>query len=309
MKRVLIPALMLLASLAGGCGDFAWFASKESDYVKPAVAVTKFDSRVSAPNGWDLGGGLADVLVDRLMATHRFHVMERKEMDAVVRELKLQNSGATRDQQKLAVGKLKNVQYLVRGVVTDFGIVKGGDGFLSGGWSLFGGGNKAVMAITLVVVDVESGEIICSESLEESVSTSDVDMNASYKGVGFGGSTFNRTSMGKATVAVIDRAVKRVIAAIACQPWAPRIAHIQEDSAVLINGGRDHAVKVGQEFEVVETGAPILNPDTGDVLTHTAGKLIGRLRVTQVQDHYCVADVISGKLADIKVGQNCRRPQ
>ena len=114
--------------------------------------------------------------------------------------------------------------------------------------SIFGV-NQAVMGIIIYVVDVESGEVIASENITESVSTSNVAVEVAYKGIGFGGCVLSHSS-GRATSRVIDRAVKRITAAIAAQPWEPRVALVQADGSVLINGGRDRGVKFGAEFEV-----------------------------------------------------------
>ena len=164
------------------------------------------------------------------------------------------------------------------------------------------------MGIILYVVDVESGEVIASENITESVSASDVAVNVAYKGVSFGGSSFYRTPLGRATTRVVDRAVKRITAAIAAQPWEPKVALVQDDGSVIINGGRDRNVKTGAEFDVVEEGPPILDPTSGDVIGHSQGKSVGRLIVAEVHDRYAVATVVEGKSADFHPGQNCRRP-
>jgi curli biogenesis system outer membrane secretion channel CsgG len=283
-------------------------ADPRADYVKPTVAVMKFENRAPFPLGWNLSEGMADVLVDRLVSTKRYHVVERPELDSVLREIRLQNTGATRTESRAALGRLKNVQYLVKGTVTDFGHVAANTGFLNlGNWDIFGGGNQAVMGITLYVVDVESGEIICSESLQESVNTSDLNVKAVYQGVAFGGTVFYRTPLGKATARVLDKAVRRITDVIASRPWEPKIAHVQPDNTVIINGGQNRGIQMGQEFDVMETGMPIIDPDTGDVLGNRPGRSVGRVRVSEVRECYSVAWVTSGNTATLQTGMRCRK--
>ena len=308
--RTLIGSLTFLAvACCAGCSDdFSWGA--KGDFVKPTVAVMKFENRAPFQMGWNLSDGMADMLVARLVETKRFHVVERPEIDSVMNELRFQHSGATRDQRKAELGRLKNVQYLVKGTVTDFGHVSASRGFgAAGGWDIFGGSTRAVMGMTLYVVDVESGEIICSESMEESVRANDLAVKAVYKDVGFGGSTFYQTPLGRATNRVIDKAIKRIAAAIASRPWEPKIATVQPDGSVIINGGQDHGVKAGAEYDVVEAGQPILCPDTGDMIGRQPGKVLGRVRVYDVRDRYSLASVLSGRAGDFQPGQRCQKAQ
>jgi curli biogenesis system outer membrane secretion channel CsgG len=310
MKNLWMLSALAALLVGAGCEGNSGLGRNPDDFVKPTIAVMKFENRASFPLGWNLGGGMQEVLVDRLMATNRYHVIERQELASVIGEIKLQQSGATRSQGRAATGRLKNCQYLIKGVVTDFGHVSsknGGAAFRDMG-SIFGGSSRAVMGIILYVVDVESGEVIASENITESVSTSDVSVDTAYKGIGFGGSAFYRTPLGKATSKVVDRAVKRITAAIAAQPWEPRIALVQADGSVVINGGRDRSVKSGAQFDVMEDGPPILDPTSGDVIGHSAGKEVGRIVVSEVRDRYSVATIVEGRAADFQAGQPCRPP-
>jgi hypothetical protein len=191
--------------------------------------------------------------------------------------------------------------------VTDFGHVSTHSGGVGGNsWDIFGGSNRAVMGIVLYVIDVESGEIIASENIEESVSARDLSVKAAYSGISFGGSAFYQTPLGRATRKVVERAVKRITTAIAAQPWQPQIALVREDGSVVINGGRDRGVRSGAEFEVVEVGPPILDPATGDAIGQSAGRSIGRIIVHEVRERYSTATVVIGRAADFKPGQPCR---
>ena len=304
---LLTVSLVAAAIGAGGCGE-GFGSLRSGNYVKPTVAVMKFENRAPFPLNWDLGGGMREILVDRLVATKRYQVVERPELGFVVGELQLQQAGVTRPEGRAEPNRLKNVQYLVKGTVTDFGHVSTNRGFLglpSG--DVFGGTNRAVMGITLYVVDVESGEIITSESLEESVRASDVSVQGAYKDVAFGGSVFYQTPLGRATAKVIDKAVKRITTTIAASPWKPKVALVRADGTVVLNGGRDRGVRRGTEYDVVEPGEPILDPDTGDRLGHAAFRSAGRIRIREVYPAYSAADVVRGVAEDFRPGLLCRK--
>jgi len=294
-------------TLLSGCSGRGW-GENPADFVKPTIAVMKFENRAPFPLGWNLGDGMRDILVDRLVATGRYTVVERPEIAAVLRELRFQHSGATRAQRRAAAGRLKNVQYLIKGTVTDFGHVSTSSGFARAlGWDVLTGKARAVMGMTLYVVDVESGEIIASESIEESVRANDLAVRATYKGVAFGGRTFYRTPLGRATARVIDKAVRRITRVIAARPWEPKIALVQAQGSVILNGGRDRRVQVGDEFEVCAEGAAIIDPDTGDEIGRHPGRTLGRIRVVRVEPRYSVAEVVAGKAEEFAVGARCRR--
>jgi hypothetical protein len=207
----------------------------------------------------------------------------------------------------VAAKRLKNCRYLIKGTVTDFGFVSR-DTASAGlfNWNLFGGSNKAVMGIILYVVDVESGEIIASESIEESVQAKQAASQADTKNISFGGTTFYQTPLGQATSKVIDRAVKGITAAIATAPWEPAVAMVQADGTVVINGGRDRSIDVGMRLEILAPGQPIVDPVTGDTIGYSPGKRLGSTEVIEVQPRYSVARVISGQAAEFVPGSACR---
>jgi len=304
MKRAIVLAALVACA---GCNLRGY--DPVANCVRPTIAVMKFENRSGFPMQWDLGQGMKDVLVDRLMQSGRFRVIERPEIDSVVRELRFQHSGATRKEQRAELGRLKNVKYLIKGTVTDFGHVANSTGFLGlDKLNIFHAANLAVMGITMYVIDVESGEIICSESLHESVRASDTKVQAIYQHMAFGGSLFYRTPLGKATARVIDRAIDRISDTITSQPWEPKIALVRAGS-VIINGGADRRVRPNARYEVLERGQAIMDPDTGDVLGYQPGRVVGVVEVRDVQPLYSVAAIVQGDAKEFRVGQYCRRAQ
>ncbi len=306
MKTHAVIALLLsAAACCAGCGG--GLGGDPSAYIKPSVAVMKFENRAQFDMRWDLGGGMRDILVDRLVATGRYHVIERPELDSIIRELKIQNSGMTREHSRAEVGRIKNVQYLIKATITDFGHVSTNTGFLGlPSVDMMGASHKAVMGMTLYVVDVESGEIITSESIEESVRASDLSVKAQYRDVTLGGSVFYRTPLGRATARVIGKAVGRITETIAARPWQPRIALVQADGTVVINGGRNRRVRNGASYEVYHLGSPILDPDTGDVIGNQPGAAIGRIQIREVRPECSVGGILAGAGGNFQVGQRCR---
>ncbi len=304
--------LVLAVVFITGCGQYGMTMSDmplmppSAGYVKPTVAVMRFNCNASVPGHWNVADGLRDVLADRLVASGRFRVIERPELAAVSDEVHLQQTGQTRSQQRVAPGQFKNVQYLIKGTVVDFGQVAVSTSFMD--WpqrfQAMGAAQQAVVSVTLQVVDVESGEIISSEFLEQAVPAHTVAAQAGYKDVAFGGSVFWRQPLGEAMGRVVDKCVRRVSSSVASAPWAPRVAGVQ-NGQVIINGGWDRRVRTGTQLDVLAQGGKIVDPDTGDVIGSPPGRAVGSVLVTQVFPRYSVARIISGEAAAIEYGQRC----
>ena len=72
---------------------------------------------------WDIGKGVADLIVDELVNDGSFRVIERKRLDAILAEQNFSNSERA-DPSAAAVakiGKALGVKYLIVGSITKFG--------------------------------------------------------------------------------------------------------------------------------------------------------------------------------------------
>ena len=134
----------------------------------------------------------------------------------------------------------------------------------------------------------------------------DMNSQASYRGVGFGGSQFHQTPLGRATASVIDKAVRKITHTIAAQPWEPKLAMIGQDRTVVINGGQDRRVQAGEYYDVLQTGEAILDPNTGDMIGRRGGSVVGRVQISSVEPLCSQAAIITGQSDKFQVGQRCR---
>jgi len=305
-KTVLV--IILSMAICSGCDALGFGSGDPARYVKPSVAVIKFDNRAPFPLEWDLGDGMKEMLTDALVTSERYRVIERLEIDTVLRELRFQYTGSTRQAGRASQGRLKNVQYLIKGTITDFGHVSNSRGLLThiDYFEWFSSDQKAIMGMTLQVIDVESGEVVSSTRLEEAVNARDVTVNATYSKMAMGGGMFVRTPLGRATANVIGKAVKQITSAIANRKWNPKVAALQPDGTIALNGGENRKIKNGAIYEVRDLGKAIVNPENEDILGYTRGKIIGWLEVTQVKELYSIARIVSGDRSAFKPGQLCR---
>jgi curli biogenesis system outer membrane secretion channel CsgG len=90
---------------------------------KPTVAVLRFKNKADNP-WWQRSGAQAvqDVFVTELVKSGRFRVVEREQLQALMREKNLTLSGDVDPATAVRVGKLLGVNYLLTGAVTEYGV-------------------------------------------------------------------------------------------------------------------------------------------------------------------------------------------
>ena len=303
MKSLLRAACVLILTCLTACAPNNFARPDQYKYEKPRVAILDFENKASLSNQWKLSEGMRNMLVDALVKTDSYTVLTRNDLGAVLTELDIQKKPHFREQGKLQQGNLKNVQYLIKGAVTDFAHVKGGAfRFVGSNLGLGIGSDVAVVSLTLYVIDVESAEIIASKSMEGTASAGSVDFATTYKDMAIGGKSFSSTPLGKATQEVMEQCLKHIAQVIATQQWYPSVVKVN-GPALIISGGVDRHIMIGSHWSGYDKGEPLIDPKTGDVLGQEPGKYSGRIRVTEVLDKYSKAEIIEGVF---KEGQNLR---
>ena len=276
-----------------GCQKVNYKPADEAKFLKPTIAVMSFENRAPVHTKWHLGQALSDQLIDRLMATRRYIVLERAQLHAVMRELQRTEDAEFRQVGQPQRGQLKHVKYLIKGTITDFGHVENIEGIFQPIVSLFGSTSHAVVSATIYVIDVQNGQVIASSSVEEKIRDKKAQGKVSFDDMAFGSYTFYHTPLGRATNKMLDKAVRSIARIIAEQSYQPKIASVLNDQ-VIVNGGKDRKLRVGDEFAVRPASQGVLDPDTGDLLGHVTGSIIGYVRIVQVTGKFSIAKVVTG---------------
>jgi curli biogenesis system outer membrane secretion channel CsgG len=264
------------------------------DLHAPVVAVTSFENRSGFAGQWQLGSGMADLLVSELVSSRNFNVVERQHFEGIVNEIQRQQTRLFRGEGKTTVGRMKNAQYLIRGVINDFSQTGGGGLSVAFRSLFFGGrGHNARVALTLTTVDIETGQIIAAVQSTGLVRTREAYAETNYKGVSFGGDIFFSTPLGKATARAIRGGVKQIIKDMPENPWRPMIS-CMKNGVVILNGGKDRNFRENTTYIVRAPAEPITDPATGDILTFLPGARVGTIRVTRVDDKVAFAEVLKG---------------
>lgn len=173
MKKLTVT--FLIAALAALVLAPHAFAQEE----KPRIAVLEFEHKAGGGYWWQGGAeAMQDVFVTELVKSGKFRVIDREQLNAMMRERGLATSGDLDPASAVRIGKMIGADYFLTGAVTEYGVTdKGGSGF---GISIKK--RDFVAAANARLIDVETGEIVWADEARAQETTSKVRV----RGVGGG---------------------------------------------------------------------------------------------------------------------------
>lgn len=173
---------------------------------KPRMAVMRFTNNTNA-HWWHSGVGseLSDMLSNELSSTKKFRIVERREVESVVSELKFGESGLVDPSTKSKLGRIKGAQYLVMATVSAFeeGTSKKGGGLNFMGIGVGARSAKAYIAVDLKIVDVETSEVIDTRTIEATSESTSHALSGGFMGIGGNVEKEQKTPVGKAIRACV----------------------------------------------------------------------------------------------------------
>ena len=283
--RLTAVFLMLAVALVGAPSSV--FAQ-----AKIRIAVSNFENN-STWSWWgdNLGRAAADELATQLVQTGKFTVIERAQLDAILREQNLGASGAVTSATAAKVGKLLGVQLLLTGSITAFSIKRTSIGLRGIGGSY----SNAESKVDARLVNTETGEVMIV-----AVGQGNKRMGGGY----FKGVSAEQTFDQGAAQEALRPAVEQVVVKLSEQtnslqsmtPAAPEGQIVSTRAgSYYINRGAGAGIKVGQKFQVHHVVDEIKDAD-GRLLDKVIEQT-GVLEVTQVLANSAVCKLVSGKAA------------
>lgn len=266
--------------------------------LKKRVAVMDFEDK--AHYGNNIGSGITDMLVTALVESKKFIVIEREELENIMKEQGLGMSGAVTPQSAAKVGQLLGVELMITGSVSEFGTKKdkvGGGLSNLGGFNLGVSSESARSVVDIRLVNTSTGEILASKSAEGEESSKSLD-NVGVQGINFhNSSTWDNTILGKAARQSVEKCVDIITDGMKNVPWQGKVLKANADGSVFLKPGSDAGVTAGMKFWVYRPGEELIDPDTGLSLGSEEMK-IGQVEV--------ISDVAGGKAckAIVKSGSN-----
>jgi curli biogenesis system outer membrane secretion channel CsgG len=305
MRRFLLTAFLLGLSIP-------WAFAQ----TKPRVAVMNFDyatvrSQSAAIFGTDvdIGKGITDLMVEKLVNGGVFSVIERKALDAIISEQNLSNSDRFDTSSAAKIGRLLGVDAIIIGSITQFGrddkstnIGGGAVGGITGRFGIGGVGKKeakAVVGITARIINTDTGEILSvATGTGESKRSGAKLLGAGGSSGGEGGGVVDMKSSNFGNT-ILGEAVGQAVASVASQlqqnsgrvtARAVKIDGLVADATggvLVLNVGSKAGIKVGDHLAVVRTGREIRDPGTGKVIRRVEDAL-GEVVITEVDEQSAV---------------------
>jgi curli biogenesis system outer membrane secretion channel CsgG len=251
----------------------------------------------------NIGKGISDLLVDKLVKDGTYRVIERNAISKVLTEQNFSNSDRVDPSSAAKIGKILGVDAIITGDITTFGrddSSKNLGGIMGGTTGLILGKvgtskSKAVVAVTARMIDANTGEVLASVTSrgESKRSGGFLDggggkygSGGGGAGMGMGSSNFGETIIGEATTASIAQLATDLEAGSGKLPEAEAvaIAGLVADVAgndIVINIGKQAGVTVGAKLTVMHPVRTVKDPATGKVL-RTIENPVGDLTITSV---------------------------
>ncbi len=264
---------------------------------KKRIAVLSFENKISNrwwDRSWNIEERLTEMVITELMNSNRFIVVERGALDEILAEQDLAAGGRIRRGTEARIGEVLGAQILIKGAVTEF-IEKesgGGGAIVLHGIGIGGKSNTGHVAIDMRLIDSTTGQIIQSHRAVGQIKTSGIGGIAFFKGIAFGGTTYKKTALGKATRQAVFDATNFVIDNMENRPWQGRVVKVVGQK-LYVNGGANMGISSGTFFTVFSRGEELIDPDTGMSLGSAITR-IGTVRVNQVSEKFSVAETIEG---------------
>lgn len=256
--------------------------NSNSQTEKTSVGILPF-SYVNSSSSYENVISIQEAVTNSFVKTKRFLIVDRSKMGALKNEKELQKGEDFMDGSVVEQGKSVGAQFLISGHVVSAQAeeMRADDG--KGNVEIT---YKAKLIINLKVIDIETGQVTNSETIEPKAGSSLLGM------IGMGAST-PQAAVSKAMNSIqdkIDAFVKNNF------PVVFDVAEIQQKDSkgaatkILIAGGSDFGLSKGTKLKIIE------------VVEMTVGgkkikrkKEIGELKIVKVEDeNFSICEVRSG---------------
>jgi curli biogenesis system outer membrane secretion channel CsgG len=280
---------------------------------KKRVAVMNFDyatvrSYVASLFGTDqdVGKGIADLLVDKLVSDGTYRVIERAALDKILAEQNFSNSDRADANTAAKIARILGVDTIIIGSITQFGrddkSTSVGGGALGGVTGRFGIGgvrksqSTAVVQVTARMIDTSTAEILASASGKGESSRSGTGLlgaggggyGAAGGGIDMKSSNFGATILGEAVNKAVADLAQQLDAKAGALPTtvvqiSGLVADASPDGTVIVNVGSKNGVKVGDRLDIRRKVREVKDPATGKVI-RSVEDAVGSIVITEVDE-------------------------
>ena len=221
--------------------------AQEERTIKRKVAIGRFSNETQYAKGlfYDkendpMRKQSLDILSSKLAASGKFILLEREDLDILVKE-------AGSDINKIGA------DYIILGSITEYGRKTEGE------QKVFSSTKTQTVeaGVSIRLVEAATGLIIYSDEAKGYAETS------TKQTLGLGGTAgFDATLSDKAISAALSQLVENIINKCMDKPWKSYVLAV-EDGSYIISGGASQGIIAGDKFTLYKKGKTIKNPQTG----------------------------------------------
>jgi hypothetical protein len=235
-------------------------------------------------------------LLNFLTSSRKFNMLSRTKIKQVMDENMLTESDWSNPEQYKKVGNLLVADYLVTGVINrvDFQVIRQNI-------KITGETAPRIVATFKAqyeVVETNTGKIVSSGQVIEKLKSVDVrrEIPASER---------KDWTFADYTDLLFARAAKVMGNKILQAVYPVKVTAIQNDGkTIILNRGQSAGIEPGEIYEVLNSGSPVIDVDTGENLGSSELK-IAEIKIINVDVKFSQASIIN-ESAPIKVGDICR---
>jgi len=242
--------------------------------------------------GDTLGSATTDELITQLFKTGKFSLVERTQLEIILAEQDLGQSGMMDPSQAAKIGQLLGVQLILTGSITRFSVDT-----KSGGFRRFRAEySEAESNIDVRLINTNTAEIVFADSGEGKVRLGGVRV----KGFDFH-QDFDEGLAQESIRPAIEDVVRKIVDqadvfASVQTPIAPaQVVGVSAEGALYIDKGKNYGVVVGQRYEASRVVDEIR--DASGNLLDTITEPVGVVAVTRVLDQSAICTIVEGEAA------------
>lgn len=254
-----------------------------SEAAMKTVAVGNFIDGTHSRYGKMICEQLQSSIQNGLVQNKNYTVVERSNLDQIFRELGLQNSGVVNSSSAIEIGNLSGADYTLMGKVVEAEINPYNN--------LAYEGLKAKVAVSVQIVDNETGQVLSSDMV------SDTDSSATKNNLKKfiksdlvpGHMSVNRDSLiYNAAEKVANKVLERMNK---INPLVGMVVAVKpNEDTVTFNLGYEDGVKEGDIYTIYAEAEPIVHPVTGEILG-VDEKYVGTVKVEEVRNNLSIAKI------------------
>lgn len=239
---------------------------------KKVVAVTGVDYASGASYGRKAAEDFESQLVTALVDSGRYDVVERGQLDHVIRELGLHSSGMISGNTAINFGQMTGADYTVVGNVIAAD-VETFNNYLYKGY-------KGKVKFNFKFIDNKTGMIKIAKIVEGSDTVSEYENKNPDRNILMSGA--------------VNDASKKIVELINSVNVITGVVAAVNNDKIYIDLGADAGAHVGDKFVVFREGNVVTHPVTGEIIA-VEEDTFAQLKVTEVNSNYSVCQVVKAQ--------------